>query len=48
MPKTKRLIKKFFDSFSKTENAISLYDDLNWNNSNLLFKIYANPYPSPI
>ena len=48
MPKTKRVIKKFFDSYSKTENAISLYDDLNWNNSNLLFKIYANPYPSPI
>ncbi|OQP52503.1 hypothetical protein [Niastella populi] len=48
MPKTKRVTKKFFDSYSKTENAISRYDDLNWNNSNLLFKIYANPYPTPI
>jgi hypothetical protein len=48
MPKTKRVIKKFFDCYSRTENAISLYDNLNWNNTNLLFKIYANPYPSPI
>jgi hypothetical protein len=46
--KTKRITKKFFDSYSKTEKAISRYDDLNWNNSNLLFKIYANPYPSPM
>jgi hypothetical protein len=48
IPKTKREIGDFFNSYFKAEDTIDLYDDLNWNNQNLLFRIYAKRYLSLI
>lgn len=48
IPKTKREIDDFFNSYFKAEDAIYLYDDLNWDNQNLLFRIYARCYPYTI
>ena len=48
LPKTKRKIGDFFYSYFRAEDAIDLYDDLNWNDHNLLFRIYAKRHPSVI
>lgn len=45
IPKAKREIKDFFSSYFKAESAIDFYDDLNWSNQNLLFRIYTKRYP---
>jgi hypothetical protein len=45
IPKTKREIEDFFSSYFKAESAIDFYDGLNWNNQNLLFRIYTKRYP---